>query len=318
MKIAVLDGRGIAADDLSWRDLDALGSIEIHDRTAEEQVVDRAADAEIILTSKTPIRAAALEMLPKLRYIGVLGTGYNVIDVAAATERGVVVTNVPAYGTASVAQFAIALLLELCHHVGLHADAVRAGEWSRSADWSFWKTPQVELSGKTMGIVGFGRIGRETAAIAHALGMRVVAADEHPHNAPEWPYFRWLPLEELLAEADVVSLHSPLTPETTGLIDAKRLAVMKPGAWLINTSRGPLIVDADLAAALNGGKLAGAALDVLSLEPPPPGNPLVGARNCIVTPHMAWATKEARARLIDAAVRNVAAFLRGTPENMVS
>ncbi|HLJ16805.1 MAG TPA: D-2-hydroxyacid dehydrogenase [Bryobacteraceae bacterium] len=318
MEIVVLDGYALNPGDLSWDWVEALGATKIYDRTEERLVVERAAGAEIVLTNKTPLSADTLRQLPQLRYIGVLATGYDIIDMEAAYEQGITVTNVPTYGTASVAQFTIAMLLELCHHIGCHSEAVRAGEWSRSQDWSFWKTPLVELSGKTMGIVGFGRIGRQTANIAHALGLRVIATDAAPQNAPEWPDFRWLSLEELLAESDVVSLHSPLFPETAGMINARTLARMKPSAFLINTSRGPLIVEEDLAAALNRGKLAGAALDVLSLEPPPPGNPLFGAKNCIITPHIAWATKEARVHLIAIAAENLEAFLRGTPQNTVN
>jgi glycerate dehydrogenase len=240
------------------------------------------------------------------------------VDVAAAKERGIVVTNIPTYGTASVAQHAFALLLELCHHVGLHGEAVRNGEWSRSADWSFWKTPLVELAGKTMGIIGFGRIGRQTAKIADAMGMRVLANDTYHGNAPDYEGFAWAEVDDLLRQSDVVSLHCPLTPENKGLINAARLQQMKPSAFLLNTSRGPLIVDQELADALDAGVIAGAGLDVLSVEPPVNGNPLFAAKNCIVTPHIAWATKEARSRLMDVAVSNVAAFLKGAPENVVS
>jgi glycerate dehydrogenase len=227
------------------------------------------------------------------------------------------VSNIPSYGTDSVAQYVFALLLELCHQVRMHADAVREGEWSRAPDWCFWKSPLVELAGKTMGIVGFGRIGRRTGAIANALGMRVIATDTNHNDAPAYDDFRWVSVEELLRQSDVVSLHAPLTPETRGLINAKRLALMNPSAFLINTSRGPLVVDQDLADALNGSRLAGAGLDVVSTEPPQADNPLLSAKNCIVTPHIAWATREARSRLMDIAVANVRAFLDGTPENMV-
>ncbi len=240
------------------------------------------------------------------------------VDVQTARARGVVVTNIPTYGTASVAQFVFALLLELCHNVKLHADAVRAGEWSHNADWSFWKTPLVELAGKTMGIIGFGRIGRHVGRIADAMGMRVIANDTYHGDPPGLAGFRWATVEELLAESDVVSLHSPLFPETRGMINAASLARMKPTAFLINTSRGPLVVDQDLADALNAGKIAGAGLDVLSVEPPADDNPLLSARNCLVTPHIAWATREARARLMDLVVENVASFLAGRPQNVVS
>ena len=318
MKIVVLDGYCLNPGDLTWDGLRALGEVTCHDRTSPSETVARAANADAILLNKTAIPRSVLEQLPKLKYIGVLATGYNVVDVAAARERGLVVTNVPTYGTASVAQFVFALLLELCHHVSLHAEAVRAGEWTRNPDWSFWKTPLVELSGKTMGVVGFGRIGRQAGAIAHAMGMRVIAHDTYHGNPPDWPDFRWASLEELLRESDVVSLHSPLLPETNGMINARTLEEMKPTAFLINTSRGPLVVDQDLADALNRGQLAGAGLDVLSIEPPAADNPLLTARNCLVTPHMAWATREARSRLMDTVVENVAAFVAGKPQNVVS
>jgi glycerate dehydrogenase len=230
---------------------------------------------------------------------------------------GIAVTNIPTYGTASVAQFAIALTLELCHHAGEHSLAVRSGEWSRSPDWSFWKSPLVELDGKTMGIVGFGRIGRQVGRLADALGMRVIASDTFRGDAPAWPGFRWASLEDLLRESDVVSLHAPLLSETDGMIHAGTLALMKPTAFLINTSRGRLVADRDLAEALNAGRLAGAALDVLSIEPPAATNPLFAARNCLVTPHIAWATHEARSRLMDLAVSNLAAFLAGQPANVI-
>lgn len=317
-KIVVLDGHALNPGDLSWAGLHRLGSVEIYDRTPEPDIVTRAYGAEAVLTNKTPLPRAVLDRLPVLKYIGVLATGFNIVDVKAATRRGVTVSNIPIYGTASVAQLAIALLLELCHHVGAHAEAVRAGEWSRSPEWTFWNSPLVELSGKTLGIVGFGRIGRHTAAIGHALGMRIIAADDHRAETPDWPGFAWRDVEELLAEADVVSLHCPLLPHTQGLIYARRLALMKPSAFLINTSRGPLVVDRDLADALEAGRLAGAGLDVLSTEPPEPDNPLLKAPNCIVTPHIAWATREARSRLMEMAVENLSAFLAGKPQNVVS
>src|SRR3954454_14736973 len=318
MKIVVLDGYYLNPGDLSWDALRQLGDVQVYDRTPAAEAVARAAGAEIVFTNKTPLPAAALGQLPALRYIGVLATGYNIVDVVAAKARGIVVANIPTYGTASVAQFVFALLLELCHHVGAHTDAVRAGEWSCSPDWSFWKSPLMELADKTIGIIGFGRIGRQTARIADAMGMRVIANDTYQGDEPAYPEFRWATVEELLRESDVVSLHSPLFPETRGMINSQTLALMKPTAFLINTSRGPLIVDQDLADALNAGRLAGAALDVLSVEPPAANNPLLSARNCLVTPHMAWATREARSRLMDFAVANVTAFLAGAPVNVVN
>jgi glycerate dehydrogenase len=317
MKIVILDGYALNPGDLSWAELQKLADVEVHDRTPEAEVVARAVDADMVMTNKTPLSAATLAQLPKLRYIGVLATGYNIVDTNAARDKGVVVTNIPTYGTASVAQFAIALLLELCHHVGLHGEAVRNGEWSQNPDWSFWKTPLIELSGRTIGIVGFGRIGRQTAAIAAALGMRIVANDNNEANAPDYPDFAWMPVDRLLRESDVISLHCPLFPENKGMIDRERLSQMKRTAFLLNTSRGPLVVDQDLADALNEGVIAGAGLDVLSVEPPVASNPLLSAQNCIVTPHIAWATKEARSRLLDTAVENVKAFLDGRTQNTV-
>jgi glycerate dehydrogenase len=317
MKIVVLDGYCLNPGDLNWDALRAIGEVELHDRTPAGEAEARLRGAAIVLTNKTPLPGAVLERLPDLRYIGVLATGYNIVDVAAAARLGITVTNIPTYGTASVAQFVFALLLELCHNVKLHSDAVRAGEWSRNPDWSFSKAPLVELAGKTMGIVGFGRIGRAAGKIADALGMQVLANDTYQGNPPIWEGFRWASMEELLRESDVVSLHSPLFPETQGMINARTLAWMKSSAFLINTSRGPLVVDQDLADALNAGRLAGAAVDVLSAEPPAESNPLLSARNCLVTPHIAWATREARARLMDLAVNNITAFLKGTPVNVV-
>jgi glycerate dehydrogenase len=318
VKIAILDGYCLNPGDLSWSALEKLGEVSVYDRTPEAEVTARSAGASVVLLNKTPMSAASMAALPDLKFIGVLATGYNIVDVAAARERGITVTNIPTYGTASVAQFAFALLLELCHHVGRHAEAVRGGAWSRNPDWSFWLNPLVELSGKTMGIAGFGRIGRQTGRIAHAMGMRVIAHDADTRDAPAWDGFRWASLDELAAESDVISLHCPLFLETKGMINAARLRRMKRTAFLINTSRGPLVIDQDLADALNGGVIAGAGLDVLSVEPPVETNPLLGAKNCLVTPHIAWATREARARLLDIAVSNVEAFLAGKPVNVVS
>jgi glycerate dehydrogenase len=318
MKIVVLDGYCLNPGDLSWDALAALGELEVFDRTAPADVVQRAAGAEAAFTNKTPFTAASLAQLPALRFIGVLATGYNIVDVGAARTHSITVSNIPIYGTASVAQFVFALLLELCHDVRLHADATRAGEWTRNPDWSFWKSPLMELAGKTMGIIGFGRIGRQTARIADAMGMKVIAYDTVQTNPPDYPDFRWASRDDLLRESDVVSLHSPLFPDTQGMINKSTLALMKPSAFLLNTSRGPLVVDQDLADALNSGRIAGAGLDVLSVEPPPADNPLLSARNCLVTPHIAWATREARSRLMQQAVENLAAFVKGAPQNVVS
>ena len=317
MKIVVLDGYCLNPGDLSWDALRAFGDVVVYDRTPAAEAEARAQGADLVLTNKTPLPADVLARLSALRYIGVLATGYNIVDVEAARAHGITVCNIPTYGTASVAQFVFALLLELCHRVGAHSEAVRAGEWTANADWCFWKSPLVELAGKTMGIAGFGRIGRATGRIADAMGMRVIANDAVESNAPAWEGFRWVGVEELLRESDVVSLHVPLFPETKHMINAKTLGLMKLSAYLINTSRGPLVADQDLADALNAGVIAGAGLDVLSLEPPAAANPLLAARNCVVTPHIAWATREARSRLMDIAVANIADFLGGGPRNVI-
>ena len=318
MKIVVLDGHALNPGDLSWEPLRTIGELQVFDRTPADQVVAHARDAEIIFATRTRLPAEILRQLKKTRYIGVMFTGYDVVDVKAARELNITVTNVPTYATSSTAEFAFALLLELCHHVGLHGEATRIGEWSRSTDFSFWKTPLVELAGKTMGIIGFGRIGQRVAEIALAFEMRIIAADEVRSAVPHWPNFRWCEVDELLMQADVVSLHCPLLPQTQGIINSRSLALMKPGSFLINTSRGPLVIEQDLADALNNGRLAGAAVDVLSSEPPSADNPLLRARNCIVTPHIAWATKEARTRLLDIAIANLRAFLDGHPVNVVN
>ena len=317
MRIVILDGHAINPGDLSWDGLRDLGSLEVFDRTPEELIVPRAREAEAVLTTRTPLSAQTLKQLKRLRYIGAMFTGYEEIDLNAAHELNLVVTNVPTYGTGSVAQLVFALLLEHCHHVAHHDVATHAGEWSRSADFSFWKTPLIELEGKTMGIVGLGRIGRQVGEIAVAMGMRVIADNAARTNAPQWPGFRWCNLDELLRSSDVVSLHCPLLPETRGLINAAALSKMKPGAFLINTSRGPLVVEQDLADALNDERVAGAAVDVLSVEPPLSSNPLLKARNCIVTPHIAWATKEARTRLIESVVTNLRAFVESHAVNVL-
>lgn len=318
MKIVVLDGYTLNPGDLDWKSLEELGETVIYDRTAPDEIIHRAAEAEIVLTNKTPLSADTLSQLPKLRYIGVLATGYNVVDIQAAKERGIPVTNIPTYGTNSVAQFVFALLLELCHRTQWHSDAVHAGEWSQSVDFCFTRTPQVELAGKTLGLIGLGRIGTQTAKIARAFDMRVIAVGSGRSTPPQMEGVEWVELNELLEQSDVVSLHCPLTPSTEKLINTERISRMKPSAFLINTSRGPLIEEKDLADALNKGRLAGAALDVLSVEPPTQDNPLFGAQNCIITPHMAWATRDARARLMDTAVGNVQAFLEGREVHVVN
>ncbi|MBS1852840.1 MAG: D-2-hydroxyacid dehydrogenase [Acidobacteria bacterium] len=317
MKLVVLDGYALNPGDLSWDSFGQLAHLTVHERTDTPLIVERAAAADLILTNKTPLSSETLASLPRLKYIGVLATGYNVVDVKAAAARRVTVTNVPSYGSSSVAQLTFALILELCNNVGIHDSVVKTGEWSRNPDWCFWLRPQVELYGKVMGIVGFGRIGRAVAKIAEAFGMRLLVAN---HRNPDLSGFSnglVAPLEDVLRQADVVSLHCPLTPQTQNIISREHLALMKPTAFLINTSRGALIMEDDLAESLNSGRLAGAAVDVLSSEPPRPDNPLLRAKNCIVTPHMAWATREARARLMETAVNNLASFLAGQPINVV-
>jgi len=318
MNIVVLDGYTLNPGDLRWAALEKLGPTMVYDRTPKELILERASNAQAVLVNKVPLDAETLRALPLLRYVGLLATGYDKVDVAVARQLGITVTNVPTYGTDSVAQLSIALLLELCQRAGLHSDAVRSGAWSNSKDFCFWLSPLVELSGKTFGVVGFGRIGRRTAEVARALGMRILASDVRGANPQTSGDFRWAALDELLQAADVVSLHCPLTPETGGLISSERISLMKPTAFLINTSRGGLIVEQDLADALNQDRLAGAGLDVLSIEPPSPQNPLLHAKNCIITPHMAWATREARERLMTTVADNLAAFEQGHPQNVVN
>ncbi len=318
MKIVVLDGGTLAADGNSWAALGQLGEVEVHDRSTADEVRERAQAATVLITNKAPIPAAVLDRAPHLRLIAVSATGYDCVEVLAASRRGILIVNVPEYGTNSVAQFTFALLLELCHRVGLHAEAVRAGEWSRSPDFCFWRAPLIEMAGKTMGVVGLGRIGRRVSELAHAFGMKVLAHSRSRSALPTAPPFAWADLDELFARADVISLHCPLNRESAGLVNRQRLGLVKPGAFLINTSRGGLIVEHDLAEALNDGRLAGAAVDVVSREPVRPDNPLLGARNCLITPHIAWATREARRRLLDATIANVANFLAGRPTNVVN
>ncbi len=317
MNIVVLDAYTLNPGDLSWAELEALGPCALYDRTPPESRVERASGSQIVLTNKTVLSRQVIEQLPKLRYIGVLATGYNVVDTVAARERNVPVSNVPTYGSASVAQMVFAHLLNLTQRVGGHAHSVRAGDWTRCPDFCYWKHPLVELAGLTMGLIGFGRIGRTVATIARSFGMNVLAHDVTvPTDAPEG--VRFMELEELFRQSDVVSLHCPLTPETQHVVDARSLAWMKPTAMLINTSRGPLVDEQALADALNCGRVAAAGLDVLSEEPPVSTNPLLGAKNCFITPHIAWATRAARQRLLDMAVENVRAFLNGRPQNVVN
>ncbi len=315
-RIVVLDGYALNPGDLNWDALAALGETTIHDRTAAAQTLARSEGAPILLTNKTVLDAAALAALPALRYVGVLATGYNVIDTAAAKARGVVVTNVPAYGTDSVAQMVFAHLLNLTQRVAEHAAGVRGGRWTASKDFCYWDWPLVELAGLTLGLVGLGRIGRRTAEIARAFGMNVIACDP---AAVDWPAgVERVALDDVFARADAVSLHCPLTDATKGLVNRHRLSRMKKTALLINTSRGPLVDQEALAEALASGRIAGAGVDVLDVEPPPAANPLLGAPNCYITPHIAWATRSARQRLLGIAIDNVRAFLAGKPINVVN
>jgi len=317
MKIVVLDGYTLNPGDLTWKDLEALGECTIYDRSAPEDTIKRADKAAILLTNKTMLSAETIKRLDDLRYIGVFATGYNVVDVEAAGERGIPVANVPTYGTDSVAQMAFAHLLNLTQNVAHHGQTVRDGRWSSCPDFCYWDTPLIELAGLTMGIIGFGRIGRATARLATAFGMKVIAYDPvGPSEVPQG--CEMVSLDEALQRADVISLHCPLTPQTEKLINGERLAMMKKTAFLINTSRGPLIDEQSLADALNNENIAGAGLDVLSAEPPEKDNPLLAARNCHITPHIAWATLAARTRLLNVAVDNVRAYLAGKPQNVVN
>lgn len=318
MKIVVLDGKTLNPGDNPWDEVAGLGELTVYDRTAPEEIIPRAKDAEIVLTNKTPLSGETIEQLPNLKFISVLATGYNVVDVQAASRRGIIVSNVPVYATDSVAQFTFALLLELCHHVAAHDAAVKAGEWSSCPDFCFWKYPLVELAGKQMGLVGFGRIGRRVGELAHAFGMKVSAADIIRDEMPGYEPFSWADIDEIFATSDVVSLHCPQTPDNVGMVNRELLGRMKKSAFLINTSRGGLIVEEDLAEALNAQKIAGAALDVVSTEPIKPDNPLLKARNCIITPHIAWASLDARRRLMKATAENISAFIAGAPVNVVS
>ncbi|MCF0205466.1 MAG: D-2-hydroxyacid dehydrogenase [Muribaculaceae bacterium] len=317
MKIVILDAFTTNPGDLSWSGIQALGDCAIFDRTAPSQVVERCAGAEAVLTNKVVISAETMNQLPALKYIGVMATGYNIVDIAAAAERGIIVTNVPAYSTASVAQIVFAHLLNVAHKVQAHSDAVHRGEWANCADFTFQVAPTTELAGMRMGIVGLGQIGSAVARIALAFGMRVSAFTSKPQNAlPDG--VEKVSLNELFATSDVLSLHCPLTPDTKHLVNAERISAMKPNAIIINTGRGPLVNEHDLAQALNNHRIAAACVDVLSQEPPEPSNPLLTAQNCFITPHIAWASQAARIRLIAALAQNLQAYISGNPINKVN
>lgn len=317
MKIVVLDGYGLNPGDLSWKGMEALGELVVYDRTSPSEVMERSANAEVLITNKTVITAEHMAALPQLKYIGVLATGYNVVDIDEARHRGIVVTNIPAYSTASVAQMVFAHVLNITQRVGYYANENAKGRWTNSIDFCYWDTNLIELEGKKMGIVGLGNIGQATARIAQAFGMEILVFTSKEQSAlPEG--MKKVTLDELFAQSDVVSLHCPLTPDTKEMVNAARLRTMKPSAILINTGRGPLVNEQDLADALNEGRIAAAGLDVLSVEPSVFGNPLFNVRNCFITPHIAWATKEARTRLMDIAVNNLKSYQEGNVINNVA
>lgn len=317
MKIVVLDGTTLNPGDLSWELLHALGEVTIYDKTEASQVIEHIGDAPIVLTNKTLLTQEILLKCPALRYIGVLATGYNVVDLAAAKQQNIVVCNVPAYGTATVAQFTTALMLELCNQVSLHSQDVKQGGWSRQTNFCYWLTPMIELASKKLGIIGFGRIGKAFATIAQAMGMSILVYSEHADKSLESETLTFVDLDTLLTNADIISLHCALTPKTQAIINATTINKMKKEVLILNASRGPLINEQDLADALNSSRVAGAAVDVLSVEPPPMDNPLLSAKNCIITPHIAWASKEARTRVLEISVANINAFLNGKPQNRV-
>lgn len=318
MKIVVLDGYSLNPGDLSWKGFEELGDFTCYDRTETEDILSRIVDAEIVITNKTPLSAETIESCPKMKYIGVLATGYNVVDVESAAARGIPVCNIPTYGTRAVSQFTFALLLNICHRIQDHSNAVFEGQWTRTPDFCFWNFPQTELDGKTMGIIGYGRIGQATGRIAQAFGMNVIAYDEYHIKDLECDSMKYGTLDDLWAQSDVISLHCPLFEATEGIINKTNLEKMKDDVIIINTSRGPLIVEEDLADALNSGKIKAAGLDVVSSEPISEDNPLLKAKNCFITPHIAWAPIESRGRLMDIAVENLSSFLKGTVVNKVN
>lgn len=316
MKIVVLDGYTENPGDLSWAPLEAFGEVIVYDRTDasdEMEIASRIGDADVAVTNKVPVTKTVMDACPNLKFIAVLATGYNVVDCIEARRRGIPVSNVPAYGTNAVAQFAIGLLLEICGHIGHHSDTVFAGRWSQSKDWCYWDMPLIELDGKTMGIIGYGRIGRQTGRIAAALGMEVIAYDPYPGEGSEF-----VSLDELFARSDVIALHCPLFPQTQGIINRQNIAKMKQGVIILNNSRGPLVVEQDLADALNSGKVYAAGLDVVEQEPIEPDNPLLSAKNCIITPHISWAPVECRRRIMECTVENIRAFAEKRPQNVVN
>lgn len=320
MKIVVLDGYTENPGDLSWDALKAFGGVTVYDRTSYVEsplIAERIGDAEIVVINKTPISRSTIDACPNIKLIAVLATGYNVVDYPYAKEKGIPVVNVPTYGTMSVSQYSIALLLEICHHIGHHSDSVHAGRWASNADWCYWDYPLIELDGKTIGIIGFGRIGQAEGRVAKALGMRVIAYDIFPNDAGR-QIAEYVSLEELYARADVISLHCFLTPENTGMINKTSIAKMKDGVILINNARGQLINEQDVADALNSGKMAAAGLDVVYTEPIREDNPLLKAKNCIITPHISWAPKESRERIMNITAENIRAFLEGKPINVVN
>lgn len=320
MKIVVLDGYTLNPGDLSWDSLDKIGELTVYDRTSPantEEIIKRIQDAQVVFTNKTPMPAEVFEKCRHIKYVGVLATGYNVVDIQAAKEKGITVTNIPTYGTDAVGQFAIALLLEICHHIGHHNKAVHDGRWAENPDWCFWEYPLIELAGKTMGIIGFGRIGQATGRIAKALGMKVIANDEFPNESGR-AIAEYVTREELFQKADVISVHCPLLPSTEGIICKENIEKMKDGIIILNNSRGPLVVEMDLADALNRGKVYAAGVDVVSAEPIHRDNPLLKAKNCFITPHISWAPKESRERLMNIAIHNLKAFLHGNAVNVVN
>jgi len=318
MKMVVLDGYTLNPGDLTWERLSKIGELTVYERTDSSEIIDRVGDAEIIFTNKTPLSKETLEKLPSVKYIGVLATGYNVVDVKAAKGLDKVVTNIPTYGTDAVAQYVFALLLEICHHVWEHSESVKKGDWANCKDFCYWNYPLIELAGKTLGIIGMGRIGQSTAKIAQSFGMKVLAYDAYPKKEIENENLKYVELDELLSNSDVISLHCPLFESTKGIINKNNIEKMKDGVIIINTSRGPLVVEEDLAESLNCGKVSAAAVDVVSTEPIKTDNPLLKAKNIIITPHIAWAPKESRERLLNIAIDNLEAYIKGNPVNVVS